>query len=122
MQNVILTEVFIMMKNFDDVLQFDNIDEYFNYCINEYVYLFENKIDVNIIKMLCNLHDYLNEHYKNNLQYIFVFDDTFDILTNDNVAYTMNFNENDFCCYEKIQYENYENYCLLNLINIENKK
>lgn len=111
-----------MMKNFDDVLQFDNIDEYFNYCINEYVDLFENEIDVNIIKMFCNLHDYLNKQYKNNLQYIFVFDDTFDILTNDNVAYTMNFNENNFHCYEKIQYENYENYCLLNLINIENKK
>ena len=109
----------MMKKLNNDVLQFDNIDEFFNYSLKTYVDLFENDFDVNIIKMFCNLHDYLNEHYKNNLQYIFVFDDTFDILTNDNIAHTLNFDENDFYYYEKTLYEDYEDYCLLNLINID---
>ena len=47
----------MMKKLNNDVLQFDNVDDFFNYSLRTYVELFENDFDVNIIKSFCVMYD-----------------------------------------------------------------
>lgn len=99
----------MMKKLNNNVLQFDNIDEYFNYSLKTYVELFENEIDVNIIKSFCNMCDEIKTTHENIL-HIILFDDYFIVYENDNCTYLYTFDENDLIYVENEQFINYDEF------------
>lgn len=101
----------MMKKLNNDVLQFDNIDEYFNYSLKTYVELFENEFDVNIIKSFCNMYDEIKTTHENIL-HIIEFDDCFIVYENDNFAYSYTFYENDLIYIENEQYINFDEFLI----------
>lgn len=109
----------MMKKLNNDILQFDNIDEFFNYSIKTYVDLFENEIDVNIIKLFCDIHDEIKIVHKNIL-HIILYDDCFCVYEyknnkNDkNVAHLYSCDENDFYYINRAYCDNYDEFLKIN--------
>ena len=98
-----------MKKLNNDVLQFDNIDEFFNYSLKTYVDLFENEFDVNIIKSFCNMYDEIKTTHENIL-HIINFDDCFIVYENDNCTYLYTYDENDLIYVENEKFNNYDEF------------
>ena len=106
----------MMKKLNNDFLQFDNVEEFFNYSIKTYVELFENEIDVNMIKLFCNIYDEIKNVYKNIL-HIILYDDCFCVYEykNDkNVAHLYSCDENDFYYISRVYCDNYDEFLKIN--------
>ena len=109
----------MMKKLNNDILQFDDINEFFNYSIKTYVELFENEIDVNIIEMFCNMYNEIKNVHKNIL-HIILYDDCFCVYENKNkkndknVAHLYSCDENDFYYIKCAYCDNYDEFLKIN--------
>lgn len=114
--NFLRGECIMMKKLNNDVLQFDNIDEYFNYSLKTYVDLFENEFDVNIIELFCDIYNEIKNVHKNIL-HILLYDDCFCICENKNdkiVAHLYSCDENDFYYINRACCKNYDEFLKIN--------
>ena len=101
----------MMKKLNDNVLQFDDVNEMTQFCIENYLKMFQYEIDVNIIEMYCFMNKRIKQSFKKNeIIHILLYDDCFVVYDNKNVAHEYVFNENDilFDCCE--HFENFEHF------------
>ena len=100
----------MMKKLNNDVLQFDNYNELFNYCIKNYVNLFENEIDVNIIEMYCKMYEMLQNNDFDEYLYFILFDDCFIVYEKNNFAFSYIFDDCNIIDDEYNYYDNYDEF------------